>query len=1037
MKQGVIGGPASGRLLPKSLRCNHSIHPLAVGQAPPMLSWSLAARSHAEPGRALVQSAFQIRITESADLLNGRPLWDSGVVESSRTNCVVDANLSVGVGSQLCWSVRVFDRDGAASDWARAESFEIGPRGIQDFDGVWIGPSQNLFADPLPSMGDWIAPSPAVAEDGDLALSTVFELPDGYPRCFGMCWIAADSACRVTLNGSLVKNGCRFRLDHSSLLRLPWNHLKQGANDLQVIGPAASLSRGVSCLIRVHEAESGLHHFRSGPHWSCGAAPVSVLRERAPAPQPVENGPRRAVDLQKIFTLNRRPAAARVYATGLGAYELFINHQRVGDELLAPGWTEFDRRLHYAAHDVTGLLREGENRVVAVLGNGWWSSGLGWESSGRASRPEQTLRFLMDLVVMNPDEAPIRAVVSDASWAWRPSAISHDTIYHGQAVDLRFDDTAWRPVALLQDDYRPQIQPSSAEPIRVTGELKAKAITDLNESGYLFDFGQNHAGRPRLRARLPEGAKVRIRHCEALDDGDRPYFANYRTAAATDTVIAGDTPVDWSPSFTYRGYRYALLQGLPPGFTPDETTLCSQVLHNDVPVASEFRCSNELFNQIDRAVRWGLRSNLHCVPTDCPQRDERLGWTGDVQLFARTSCWLNNFHGFYRKWLQDLLDAQRGDGGITHIAPFTEVVPPDSAPAWGDIITILPRVIYEFYDDPSVLATAYASMKRWIAWLEARAQGGLALVGGFGDWVSVEDTPPELCGAAYYAHSTRIVADTARLLGYADEARQYEELARVAAIAFHRHFFDERTGCYRPGTQTAQVLPLAFDLTPAGLRQSVADRLADMVDRLGAKPSTGFIGTAYLLPVLTRFGHHELAYRTLNTREYPSLGYMIDQGATTIWEKWNTDKEGPDMNSRNHFCLGAMAQWLYEDLVGIKPDCTEPGLRRVRLEPRPAGDLRFVAFGYDTPQGRIDVRWEIDGEELIYDVTLPPNVRARLLLPSLDPGSTRAEGENASATDEGRITGHDNSQSNCSIFELATGQHRLRTAAAQLTASSA
>lgn len=982
-------------------------------------------------GAGLKQAAYRVRVTAGPDVENAAELWDSERVASANTSDAIYDGLPLRGGDWAWWSVRVWDEDGVDSGWAEPAFFEVGPTDRHDFHGAWIGPSENLFADPLPAMGDWIAPDASASDDEVVTLLGHLQLPDGYPRCFAMAWIAADARCVIAINGHTLESPQPFGLDRNITMGLPWNHINKGDNTLTITGPAAALRQGVSVLARVHEAASGYHVLRTSPDWTSSHGGVEVLIGRAAAQQPHDNGPRRAIELRREFDLAQVPEAVRLSVTGLGVYEVFINGQRVGDELLAPGWTEFDLRLDYATHDVTPLLRPGKNTVIAQIGNGWWSSGMGWESLGKASHPQQSLRLLMDIVAPDPTgRFAERLLVSDGDWLWRPSSIHQDTIYHGQTHDLRENAEPWRPVSLIDDSYTPSLQPCPSEPIRVTDELPVKSLRQLDDGSWLFDFGQNHAGRPRLRANVPSGTRLQLRHCEELEPNGEPYFENYRTASVTDVVIAGDDPIDWSPSFTYRGYRYAILSGLPEGQTPNQDTLHTQVLHNDVATASRFSCSNELFNQIDHAVRWGLRSNMHSVPTDCPQRDERLGWTGDVQLFARTSCWLNNLQNFYRKWLLDLTDAQGGDGGVPHVAPFMkQVLPDDSAPVWADIITVLPQVLHEFYDDRSLLEQSYEPMKRWVGWLEDRAVDCLALVGGFGDWVPVEETPPELVGAAYFAFSSGIVAHVAQLLGHTHEAERYAKNAELAGAAFHRHYFDAEAGHYTPNTQTAQILPLMFDLTPPELRQQVADHLASLVEARGAKPSTGFVGTAYLLPVLTRFGHHELAYRTLNTREYPSLGYMIDNGATTIWERWDSDKLGPDMNSRNHFCFGAMAQWLYEDVVGIKPDPQTTGFRRVLLTPRPVGDLTFAEFSYTTPQGEIELRWEIADGVLSYDVTLPPNVIAELCLPTADAGGTHAEGENADATMAGRLADRETSVGPCAVFELSPGRHRLRTSA--------
>lgn len=1016
---------AKSSLSATDLCCNWSAHPLAIGAGPARVSWSVQMDGSVPPEADALQLAYELRVFLSPDGLEDALFWGSGRVESSRTHAVLPDRVIHDLVGRFWWSVRVWDAQGRVSDWSAVSAVEVGPRHREDFAGSWIGPSENLLATPLPAMGQWVVPDQSADANEALSVSAAFELREGFPRCVGTCWLAADPACRVVLNGEVLSGqGEKPSVDQLASINLPWDQFVRGKNTLAIAGPADKLALGVSCMARIWQAEGGYIVLQSGSDWRVGGRPSLVIDRPVPTGL-TDNGPRRSIDMMRTFTLDRPRQNARLYATGLGIFEVWLNGQRVGDELFAPGWTDTRCRLHYTAHDVTELLVEGDNHLKVSLGNGWWSSGMGWEHRGVAAEPGQPLRFLMDLVDLGEEGGARSLLVSDNAWRWRPSEVVHDTIYHGQATDKLAGHEPWRPVALLDDGLEPVIEPAVGEPIRVTDELSAHEITPLPTGDYLYDFGQNHSGRPRLRADLPKGAFVQIRHCEELDGQGRPYFENYRTAAATDTLVADGGGVDWSPAFTYRGYRYAVLSGLPQGHRPDERTLVSQLLHNDVKETSAFSCSNELLNQIDRLVRWGLKTNLHSVPTDCPQRDERLGWTGDVQLIAPTSCWMFGLHGFYTKWLQDLVDAQRADGGITHIAPFTPVLPNESAPVWGDVITVLPEVLHRFYDDPALLERLYEPMKQWLGWYESQSVEGLAEVGGFGDWVALEDTPAEMCGTAYFAHSSRIVSRVAALLGDEVEARRYARQAEQSAAAFHQKYFDPSSGRYAPGTQTAQLLSLAFDLAPEEARQSIADHLASLVEQRGDKPTTGFVGTALLLPVLTRFGYHELAYRVLNTRAFPSLGYMIDQGATTVWERWNTDKEGPAMNSRNHFCLGAMAQWFYEELVGIKPDPGAPGFRKVRLEPKPVGDLTSASLLYQSPQGPIDVQWQIKAGELIYQLSLPANVSADLYLPSADPDATSVQGPGVTAMRSARRPGAPMH----ALFNVGPGRHTFVTPA--------
>ncbi len=984
-------------LQPTDPTCFGQRHPLAVDPDRVAFSWSLHAAATIDA--ACVQTAYQLQVARSRAALDGdQPdLWDTRRVENRQARNIAYRGKPLTSHVRLWWRVRVWDQNGHASAWSAATWFETGPADVRAWQAQWIAPDINAFMDEPPTFGQAICPTQTLRADR-LALRQTFQLPRGYPRCFGTAWIAGQGDITLEFNG----RPCPAQPGGgATVVKLPWDAFRFGNNVIRLIGDTATLQRGVAFVARIHEAESGWRTWQSDTSWTAepadgdpeshATAVVTIAADARALPPIRDDAPRRSVEMQRTFTLDAVPPRACINVAGLGTYILHINGHRVGDTVLSPGWTEYDRRVHFETLDVTDLLRVGNNTITATLGNGWWTSGMGWESRARFAEPDEPLHLLLRLEARDETAPPRVLLTTDHAWQWRPSRILRDTIYHGQTEDLRPNQHAWRGVKPLENKAERRLLPSPAEPIRVTATLTPVETIALPDGSYRFDFGQNHAGRPRLRGTFPAGTTLKVVFAEELQDDGTPYRENYRTAAATDVVIVGHETLDWSPCFTYRGYRYAVLTGLPEGVTPDASTLVSEVLHNDAAEISRFECSQPMLNRIDRIVRWGLRSNLHGVPTDCPQRDERLGWTGDVNLFATTSCWLRDLHGFYAKWLDDLCDAQLDDGGVTHVAPSCvvkgDLVPHfgPAAPVWGDIIVGLPDVVHRFYDDPALLARLYEPMKRWVAWYRNQADDtGLAKVDGFGDWVPVEETPPTFCGAAFHALACRLTAETAETLGFSNESAAFHVEAQRAADAFHDHYFDPDTGGYRPDTQTAQALPLAFDLPPAALRQGVADRLAQCVQRADGRLTTGFVGTAYLLPMLSKYGHHDLAYRVLHTGEYPSLGYMIEHGATTVWERWNSDKMGPDMNSRNHFCFGSMAQWMYEDLAGVRPDRDEPGFRHVHLRPRPVADVSFATIEYNTPHGTLFSRWTVEGDNLRYRVELPANTTATLTLSASD-----------------------------------------------------
>ncbi len=699
-------------------------------------------------------------------------------------------------------------------------------------------------------------------------------------------------------------------------------------------------------------------------------------------------GPRRSMLARKEFLLEKEPLRARAYVTGLGLYELRLNGKKVGDDLFTPGWTLYSKRVPYQVYDVTALLKKGPNAAGVLLGNGWWSSGLGWRKKAFFAAPGENLRLLLQLEITFTDGTKKR-VLSGPDWSFHPSPIVEDTLYNGETYDARlelpgwdrpgFQEEGWTKAKVLDPPPAVSLTSFAGPPIRTTRVLRARRITSPAPGKWIFDFGVNHAGRCVLSVRAPRGTKITIRHAEVLKPDGTLYTANLRSARATDVYICKGKGLErWEPRFTYHGFRYAEITGLPE--EPTRATLVSKVIHSAPPPAGTFRCSNPLLNRILQNVRRGQGSNMYSVPTDCPQRDERLGWMGDAQVFSPTACWNMDMALFFSKWARDIRDSQSPEGATTDVSPVIVVQGP-AKPAWGDAVAVVPWTVYRFYGDRRVLEENYGAVKAWVEYMRKHSKGDLYERKGYGDWVAVVRSPTEPVGSAYYFRSTSILARMARILGKKKDAKQYAALAgRIAAAYQKKHYRPDRV-CYDTGTQTMNLLPLAFGITPKGLRPAVAAAVAADVRARGNHLSTGFLGTDLLLPMLTEYGFHDLAYKVIATREYPSLGYMISKGATTIWELWNSDKAGPGMNSRNHFAFGSMTRWFFEGLGGIRPDPERPGFAHVFLKPLPAGDLKWVEAVYPSLHGEFRLSWRIERGRFHLDVTLPPNTSADLVYP--------------------------------------------------------
>jgi alpha-L-rhamnosidase len=719
-----------------------------------------------------------------------------------------------------------------------------------------------------------------------------------------------------------------------------------------------------------------------------------------------------ATYLHREFPATRPVRRARVYASAKGLYELFLNGVRVGEDYFRPGWTDYRDRFQVQTYDVGPLLREGRNAIGVVLGDGWYAGHVadrGRENWGRSTRA------LVQLELEYDDGTQAR-VVSDASWKAGEGPIRSSDLLMGEIYDARreiagwaepgFDATGWRSPeveALGSVPLVPQVGPS----VRRVAELNPQELTQPSPGVHVYDLGQNMVGFVRLRVSGPAGTTVRLRHAEMLNPDGSIYTANLRSARATDTyTIKGGGLEVWEPTFTYHGFRYVEVTGYPGIPRPDAVT--GVVLSSALDATGVLQTSDDLVNQLQHNIVWGQRGNYLEVPTDCPQRDERLGWMGDAQVFARTACFNFDVASFLTKWLQDVRDAQSPDGGFPNFAPVPGKKEGGS-PAWGDAGVMVPWTLYRCYGDKRVLEQQYDAMKRWIAYVRD-ANPDLLWVkrsdANFGDWLNVgADAPRDVLATAYFARSTRLVAKTARVLRREEEAREFERLFGRIRDAFDRAYL-KPDGRIEGDTQTIYLLALAFDLLPEERRPRAAECLVeDIVEKRHGHLSTGFLGVSLLNPVLTRIGRTDLAYRLLLEDTYPSWGYSIRQGATTIWERWDgwTEDKGfqdPGMNSFNHYSLGSVGQWLYAVVAGIDLDPEEPGYQRIILQPRPGGGLTHAEGALRTLYGRIRSAWRIESGRLRWDVEVPPNTTAEIHVPTCDPESV-TEGGRPAAEAEG------------------------------------
>jgi alpha-L-rhamnosidase len=685
------------------------------------------------------------------------------------------------------------------------------------------------------------------------------------------------------------------------------------------------------------------------------------------------------LQVRRAFQLDGEPLRARLSITARGLVVPYINGARVGEDELLPGWTDYGTRIQYRTFDVGGLLRAGGNVLAAEVGEGWYSGFVGFDHRHHAHHYGVAPQVFARLVVDTADGGRL-VLGTDESWREHDGRRRWADLLMGEYIDDRhgtpgwtgrgFDDSQWRAAKVLDAAPGPLVGQRD-EPVRVVEELAPVSI-DRTPERTVIDFGQNLVGRLRLPA-SPDHP-LRVRHGEMLDADGEVYTENLRSAEATD-ILRTATPTE--PLFTFHGFRYAELTGAEV----DPAQARAVVLSSDVEWTGDVTTSSPFLNRLIQNIRWGQRGNFVSVPTDCPQRDERLGWTADVQVFAPTATLNADLQALLRRWLSDLTAAQLQNGSVPDVIPRSPgtTLFDYGAPGWGDAIVLVPWTLYRTYGDTEVLRETFAPMLRWLDYVADRNLDGIWRSGrgnDYGDWLSVDEhTPKELVATAYHAHATEVAARIAGVLGERDT--QSALVCRAARIreAYARAFLTE--GRVHGDSQTGYLMTLAWDLAPEEARPALFARLVDKLVERGVRLTTGFHGVALLCPTLSRFGRPDLAYDLLFQRDFPSWGFSIDNGATTIWERWDgwTPKGGfqtPEMNSFNHYSLGSVGEWIYTDVAGIAQTADSVGFERVFIEPRIDPRLEWVEGRLQTVRGEIRTRWERDGDEIVLRVQLPP-----------------------------------------------------------------
>ncbi|MBX3178187.1 MAG: family 78 glycoside hydrolase catalytic domain [Candidatus Hydrogenedentes bacterium] len=1033
---------------PTNLRCEYKTDPLGIDAAKPRLTWTLKADAPAQ-----VQSAYQIMVASSPEALaaDRGDRWDSGRVESDDTTFIEYAGAPLKSRDHCYWKVRVWDGDGHPSAWSAPALWSMGLLAPADWSADWIGydapvEAPEAAAPPAQEMGDaqWIwYPEGNPAESapvGDVYFRTTFTVESGRQIAQAGLYITADNSARAYLNGVELQ-GVVTAFNQIMLIDLT-SFLAPGEHVLAILGQNlgdAPNPAGMIARVVIDYASGAPAHFESGPDWKCArgekpagwntteyddarwAAATAIGPVGTPPwpvpkfPKPMELPP--PPQLRKEFTAANDVVRATLYATAFGNYEAYLNGQRVGDFVFAPGFTDYHKRVYYQTYDVTGLIRPGaENAFTALLGDGWYAGYLGFlpqlpVDNARDHYGDQP-RFRGQLEIEYAD-GRTETIATDGAWKAAYGHIRESDMLMGETHDYAqatdgwqmpgFDDSAWDAVATGTPHDVP-VQAHPGTPVTAHERIAAQSVNEVEPGVFVYNLGQNLAGWAEIRLDGRAGQRIRVRHGEMLNPDSSLYTTNLRKARAIDTyTLAEDGPVTLAPHFTFHGFQYVEITGVDRAL-PLENVV-GVVLQSVIEPAGHFECSEPLLNQLFHNIIWGQKGNYLEIPTDCPQRDERMGWTGDAQFFTPTALFNMDCGAFFTKWLVDLIqDSQLEDGSFADVAPHVALG--GGAVAWGDAAMICTYQLYRYYGDTRIIADHFPNLVRGMEFLERTSENGIRSKVGYGDWLNkAGGAKDEVIATAYFAYLAGLMREMAEVIGETDKAAYYEGLAKDVKDAFITNFIDAE-GKILESSQTGYALAFTMDLVPEALKDKAAAQFEAEIARFDHHLATGFIGTPRLLPGLAEAGKIDLAYRLLMNTGYPSWLFQVTQGATTMWERWDgwTPDEGfqdPGMNSFNHYAFGAVGEWLYSAIGGIAP--LTPGFKTFEIAPKPGGGLTWAKTHYRSIHGLIRSEWKIEGDRFTLEIEIPVNTEASIKLPASHRNTVLLDGRPAPG-DEGALT---------------------------------
>jgi alpha-L-rhamnosidase len=978
-------------------------HRVLGGQSPRM-EWIPEA---VDPvARGLGQAAWQVQVAADEGFVRLR--WDSGRVPGSESFADY-AGPALASRDACWWRVRLWDAAaGAPSPWSEASTWEVGLLAASDWEARWVSAPGALSMERLRWV--WCADEPSAhqsAHAGTVQFKRVHSLPsDHSPVVAASALLLADDSAVLRVNGHEVYRSGSSTDDWRAVPRFALTHLRPFRNrfGLSVTNASEGSTAGVSGKILLQHADGSetvlvidetWKSRRSSGRWQKSSIlSFSTARGAASAALEPWQNPERSDNrilvppavFRRSFDLAEVPRHARIHLAARGIAEVHLNGARVSEDYFVPGWPDYQKRQFVATYPVEHLLRAGKNAIEITLAEGWFSGYVAWGSRRDHYGAEKGV-----LLQLEADGLPL--LWTDGRWAVATDGpLRYADTLVGEYHDARREPTEWQLAAL--SNVRPvPLEQYAAQPVRITERLAARTLHEAAPGVWIFDLGQNMVGVVGLRVRGPRGTTIRVRHAEILQNDGHLYTEALRDAPCTDFYIKGsDGEESWHPRFTFHGFRYVELTGLAEAPRLDD--VAGLVLHSDFPTAGDFSCSSEMVNRLQQNIVWSSRGNSLEIPTDCPQRDERLGWTGDAQIFIRTSLMNHDASAFWRRWLQALFDAQNAEGWFPYTAPTLPILNPGDicAAGWADAAIVCPWALFRATGDTRHLATYWDPMERYMAYLESSSEGLIRPDKGFGDWLSLNaQTPVDLMSTAFFAWNATLMAEMASALGLDERVAHFQNLFERIRSAYQRAFVGSDV-LIKGNTQTAYVHALAWDLLPEGSRPRAVARLVQDIEYRGLHFSTGFMGLRDLLPVLSRFGRKDVAHKLLLSEEFPSWGYEIRCGATTIWERWdgwNADLglQTAEMNSFNHYSLGAVGDWLFRNLGGISE--LLPGFGRICIAPEFSPSIPRVRVRHESARGTITSESWRDGGELHLRCRVPVGVHAEISLPSADPSRIR------------------------------------------------